>query len=591
MSKSQTKQTIKVFWKHAWTYPGLVIGTLFAIPLTTLINNFLPPLIAANVLNKLATGDFVQDDLVASFGPQLALYAIILVTGVFAWRFVDFFAWRLEARVQRDLAIHMYNHLLNLDANFHANNFSGSLVSQNNKVLGAYVRISDTTIYGTLPMIWGIIFTSVLLANRAPLFVVGLNTIVVIFVVTAIKITGNTRVASADYSAQETAQTGVLADSITNVLSIKSYSAQNYEERRFKKYTNKTERAFFKLLKFIAIQITSFALFTRVIQITSLIAGAVSVIYFDASIATVFLVLTYSSTIADQLFNFSNSSLRNYNRAFGDASQMTENLDLTPTILDPENPQKFTSVSGRINFTNVSFTHDGSKSSLFKDFSLHIKPGEKVGLVGHLGSGKTTLTRLLLRYSDVNAGVISLDNIDIRSVKQDDLHSKITYVPQEPLLFHRSLAENIAYGNPNAKQQEIQAVAKMAHAHEFIKELPEGYSTLVGERGVKLSGGQRQRVAIARAMLKNAPILVLDEATSALDSESEALIQDALWKLMNGKTAIAIAHRLSTIQKMDRIIVLDNGKIIEEGSHKELIRKGGKYAELWDRQSGGFIED
>jgi ATP-binding cassette subfamily B protein len=291
------------------------------------------------------------------------------------------------------------------------------------------------------------------------------------------------------------------------------------------------------------------------------------------------------------LFNFSNSSLRNYNRAFGDASQMTENLDLTPTILDPENPQKFTSVSGRINFTNVSFTHDGSKSSLFKDFSLHIKPGEKVGLVGHLGSGKTTLTRLLLRYSDVNAGVISLDNIDIRSVKQDDLHSKITYVPQEPLLFHRSLAENIAYGNPNAKQQEIQAVAKMAHAHEFIKELPEGYSTLVGERGVKLSGGQRQRVAIARAMLKNAPILVLDEATSALDSESEALIQDALWKLMNGKTAIAIAHRLSTIQKMDRIIVLDNGKIIEEGSHKELIRKGGKYAELWDRQSGGFIED
>ncbi len=162
---------------------------------------------------------------------------------------------------------------------------------------------------------------------------------------------------------------------------------------------------------------------------------------------------------------------------------------------------------------------------------------------------------------------------------------------QEPLLFHRSLAENISYSKPRVSQKEIEAVAKMAHAHEFIRSLPERYDTLVGERGVKLSGGQRQRVAIARAMLKNAPILVLDEATSALDSESEALIQDALWKLMEGRTAIVIAHRLSTIQKMDRIIVLDNGKILEEGSHKELLRKGGKYAELWNRQSGGFIED
>jgi ATP-binding cassette subfamily B protein len=222
---------------------------------------------------------------------------------------------------------------------------------------------------------------------------------------------------------------------------------------------------------------------------------------------------------------------------------------------------------------------------------LKIKAGEKVGLVGHSGSGKTTLTRILLRFSDIQKGTIAIDGQDITHITQDDLRRHIAYVPQEPILFHRSLAENIGYGQANASQAEIKAVAKLAHADEFIASLPEKYKTLVGERGVKLSGGQRQRVAIARAMLKNAPILVLDEATAALDSESEALIQDALWKLMEGRTAIVVAHRLSTIQKMDRIIVMDDGKVIEQGTHKELLRLNGQYAKLWQRQSGGFIED
>jgi ATP-binding cassette subfamily B protein len=184
-----------------------------------------------------------------------------------------------------------------------------------------------------------------------------------------------------------------------------------------------------------------------------------------------------------------------------------------------------------------------------------------------------------------------IDGQDIRDITQDDLHRKITYVPQEPMLFHRSLSENIGYGNIDATDEDIKKVSKLAYADEFIKDLPKGYSTLVGERGIKLSGGQRQRIAIARAMIKDSPLVVLDEATSALDSESEVLIQKALWKLMEGKTAIVIAHRLSTIQKMDRIIVMGNGKIIEEGSHTELIAKKGQYAELWAHQSGGFLED
>jgi ATP-binding cassette subfamily B protein len=241
-------------------------------------------------------------------------------------------------------------------------------------------------------------------------------------------------------------------------------------------------------------------------------------------------------------------------------------------------------------FKDVTFGHDADKP-LFKNLNLRIQSGEKIGLVGPSGGGKTTLTTLLLRFMDIQDGTISVDGQDISKVTQNDLRSRIAYVPQEPLLFHRSLRENIRYGQLDASDEMVEAVSKMANAHEFIDTLSDKYETLVGERGTKLSGGQRQRVAIARAMIKNAPILVLDEATSALDSESEELIQDALWRLMEGRTAIVIAHRLSTIQKMDRILVLKNGAIVEESSHRDLIRQGGVYADLWNRQSGGFIEE
>ncbi len=225
------------------------------------------------------------------------------------------------------------------------------------------------------------------------------------------------------------------------------------------------------------------------------------------------------------------------------------------------------------------------------DLNLEIAAGEKIGLVGHSGSGKTTLTKLLLRFNDIDGGEILIDGQNIANITQEDLRKCIAYVPQEPLLFHRTIRENIAYANPEASSKDIEEAAKKAYAQEFIEKLPKGYDTLVGERGVKLSGGQRQRVAIARAILKDAPILILDEATSALDSESEKLIQAALWELMKGRTAIVIAHRLSTIQRMDRILVLNDGEVIEQGKHAELLEKNGTYAKLWAHQSGGFIEE
>ncbi len=242
-------------------------------------------------------------------------------------------------------------------------------------------------------------------------------------------------------------------------------------------------------------------------------------------------------------------------------------------------------------FRNLWFTYPSSTRPLFRGLDLRIDAGEKVGLVGRSGAGKSSLTRLLLRLADVNEGVVLLGGQDVASVRQADLRSQIAYVPQDPVMFHRSVRDNIAFGRLDASDEEIRTAAELSHAAEFIEELPHGYDTLVGERGVKLSGGQRQRVAIARALLRRAPVLVLDEATSSLDSESEALIQQALLTLMDGRTTIVIAHRLSTVRVMDRLIVLEDGEVVEDGSHEELLASEGLYATLWRRQSGGFLGD
>ncbi|MBI2064635.1 MAG: ATP-binding cassette domain-containing protein, partial [Candidatus Yanofskybacteria bacterium] len=281
-------------------------------------------------------------------------------------------------------------------------------------------------------------------------------------------------------------------------------------------------------------------------------------------------------------------AITNSMRAVSDASEMVEIFEEKPDILDPEDPEPCRIADGRIVFDKISFAYE-DQNAIFKDFSLTIEPGQKVGLVGFSGSGKTTITKILLRFVDIAGGVLTIDGQDITKITQNDLRSRIAYVPQDPVLFHRSIEENIAYGRPDASEQEIIDVAKKANAHDFISKLSHGYKTFVGERGVKLSGGERQRIAIARAMLKNTPILVLDEATSSLDSVSEQYVQEAFSRLMDGRTTIAIAHRLSTIRKMDRIIVLDDGVISEEGSHKELIARGGEYYELWTHQSDGFI--
>ncbi len=590
---NSAQKTFRFYLSHVRRFPRLAIPSALILPINIIVNNYLPPLVLATILNRLSTHDYQEGQVWASFGSELVLYLVlVMLGGTLLWRVFDVVYWRLEGHVMRSISQQVFTKLIHESATFHANEFSGSLVSATNKLTGGYIRIADTTMFSVAPLFIGLVFVSIVMVSRSWLYTVVLITFSLSYITLSFYITREVRNRGRQLASAESKQTGVLADAITNIMAIKSFARERYEKERFAKATNLSYERLVSMMHSFQKQQVFLGSFTSFLSAASLAAAVVSVVTFDANIATAFLIFNYTSNIVGQLFQFSNNALRTYNRAIGDAHEMIDILDRPVEVVDPAKPEKVAMPHGNVSFKDVVFTHNGSDDALFEKLNIDIKAGEKIGLVGHSGSGKTSFTRVLLRFSDIDSGEILIDGQNIASVTQNDLHSRISYVPQEPLLFHRTIRENIAYGNPEASDADIRRAAKRAHAAEFIDQLPEGYETLVGERGVKLSGGQRQRIVIARAMLKDAPILVLDEATSALDSESEALIQDALWKLMEGRTAIVIAHRLSTIQHMDRIVVLDNGAIAEEGSHVQLLkRKSGTYAKLWAHQSGGFLED
>lgn len=595
MSHTPTNREIaSYYWRKMRKYPALLFSMIITAPLALLLNEFLPALIVANILDDLSSGNFIRGDVWGSFGSEIILaVGLSALGGVVIWRVNMYFNWKLEGNVLRDINMEIFDHLMNMSASFHANTFGGSLVSQTSKFSGAYIRVTDTTLFNVGGLFWALVFSNVLLINRAPVFVIVLDIISIFFVITAFAMTREVRRRGVIHAEAGNRQTGQLADSITNVMAIKSFAGEPTESGRFFDVSEKERTALMSLMRANMKAMAVFSVTNAIIYAVAIVAAVTSIVVYDANVATVFLVFAFTAEMRNRLWDFGNNAMRNYNRAFGDAQAMKEVLDTPVGVQDPEVPEPLKVKKGAISLKNMSFSHAESPQDdpLFKNLNLDIKPGEKIGLVGHSGSGKTTLTKLLLRFNDIDNGEILIDGQNIASITQSDLRKVVAYVPQEPLLFHRSIKENIAYGKPNATEKEILTAAKHANATEFVEKLPKQYATLVGERGVKLSGGQRQRIAIARAMLKDAPILVLDEATSALDSESEQLIQKALWTLMEGRTALVIAHRLSTIQKMDRIVVLDNGVIVEQGSHKQLLSKKGVYAKLWAHQSGGFLED
>lgn len=586
---STTSLVSKTYWKHAWKYPWHVLGVLITLPINVLAEQFVGPYVTALILDKIAQG---QTDFHA-FWPLFIIIAAAEVYAVVMWRFTVYLLWRLETHVMYDLADESFQYLMNQSYNFHANSFSGALVSYVSKYINAYAQLADTISFNMYRTICVYIFTIVLLINRAPFFVIAMLVVSVIYTVVMVKIKRKELEQNQDVARKESTQVGQLADSITNILTAKSYSGEGHELGLFNKTSEDVRQSTQKLINISNKNDLIGSSLIRGVFFIAIIAAVYAVTAGKTSLGTILLVVTYSGIIMDRLWGFS-SSFKQINRSIGNASDMVNMLQREPSVKDAENAERPVIKHGRLTFKNVDFTYEDSKNprQIFKDLSFTIPHGQKVGLVGPSGGGKSTITKLLLRYIDINGGAITIDGQNIASIKQSDLRSFISYVSQEPLLFHRSIYDNIRYSKPNATRREIMAAAKKAHVDTFVDRLADGYETIVGERGVKLSGGEKQRVAIARAILKDAPILVLDEATSALDSESEKLIQDALTKLMEKKTAIVIAHRLSTIQRLDRIIVLANGEVVEDGTHKELVaNKKGTYSKLWNHQTGGFIED
>jgi len=380
---------------------------------------------------------------------------------------------------------------------------------------------------------------------------------------------------------------GHVADSLMNMETIRAFAAERREADEHRSRVADSRRLTLRSWDYGNLRVDT--LIAPMSVLTNVLGLLVAIVFGGPGqgVEEVVVAFTYYSNATQIMFEF-NQIYRRLESSMTEAAQFTELLLDPPTVLDPAEPEPLAPRDTGIRFEAVTFAHAGAKP-IFQALDLDVPAGARIGLVGRSGGGKTTLTRLLLRMSDIGDGRILIGGQNISGLRQADLRSLIAYVPQEPAMFHRSLRDNIAFARPGATDKEIHAAAAAAHVTEFVDQLPDGFGTLVGERGVKLSGGQRQRVALARAILRDAPILLLDEATSALDSESELLVQDALWRLMEGRTALVVAHRLSTVAGMDRLVVLDRGSVVEQGTHEELLTSNGAYAKLWQHQSGGFL--
>ena len=579
-------ETLRLFWSTAAQYPVRLALSL-GVPVVTVVSaHFVGPWVIAQLLTM------IQEDTIswASARPLVVAYAVSQILGsIVGWRIALYTAWTFEVRGMRSLYERILNHLTRQSISFHSDRFSGSLVSQTNKLTSAFETFWDTVIWQIVPVATTVVAAVAITAFILPwyaLFLLLMSLTFVGFVVFSARTMERLNVVESQAS---TRMTGFLADVMTNISAVKAAGAEAAESATAGQLARRWEGSALSVMRAFLGYSTGFSTLTTVTNTGAVVAAVVASEQHYISVAAVYLATTYTLTVTSQLWEVT-QVMRNYNRVLGDAHDMVEILGLEPTVAD-QTGAVLQPGPGAVSFEHLRFTHEGAGGdALFQDFTLHIAPGEKIGLVGHSGSGKTTLVRLLLRFADVDAGSVRVDGQDLRSVTGASLRRSIAYVAQEPLLFHRSIAENIAYGRPEATEAQVRAAAERASADEFVERLPDGYRTLVGERGVKLSGGQRQRIAIARAVLQEASILVLDEATSALDSESEVHIQAALAEAMRGRTTIVIAHRLSTVQAMDRIVVLADGRIVEQGTHEQLLAAGRVYAGLWAHQSGGFLQ-
>jgi ATP-binding cassette subfamily B protein len=587
--KSTAGQVLKLYWQSLRPYVWWFCAATIAIAISAVLQVYVP-IYYRKFFDTLTTASDPQQA-----GPILIgiIVNILLLNGLI-WlsvRIGTVIQHYFQSRIMSRLKQNAFGYLIHHSYSFFTNSFTGALTQRVNRFGRSFDRLGDRFLWTLVPLSIGttgiIIVIWQTISPIISLVIIGWIIAFIVFNYFFSRWKVKYDIANAEIDSRAT---GLLSDSITNQNNIQLFTGESYEERSFTEITSKQASAttlswnLEALVGSVQSAITflaEFLLFYFAIQLWQ--QGKLT-------IGAFVLIQTYFVSLWARMWDISRY-VRDIYESFADAKEMAD-IILQPHEIKDVLGAKLLQVSeGKIDFNDVIFSFNQTRTVL-DTISVHIKGGEKVALIGPSGAGKSTFIRLLLRLYDVAGGAITIDDQNIKEVTLESLRQNLSLVPQDPILFHRSLKENIRYGRRDAIDEEVIQAGKLAHCDEFIKDLPLGYDTLVGERGIKLSGGERQRVAIARAILKNAPILILDEATSSLDSESESYIQDALDTLMRAKTVIVIAHRLSTIRKMDRIIVIDQGKILEEGSHDTLLQKEDSlYRKLWNLQAGGFLVD
>lgn len=521
--------------------------------------------------------------------PAILIVVNFIVFDNFTWRGITYIRAKFIPVILNHIIGESMDHVLGKSHQFYQDNLSGKISKQITNLADGVEKLTSSVACNFLRGA-SLLLTAIIAAYFVnPIFCFILVSWFILFSSASILMSKKLVMLSDAQASAESIVVGELVDSLSNHSNVRIFSRKAFENSRMAPFFEKQQKAytatyFYSLIMhsiqggLIAIMMASSCYFLVHLYSKNLV-----------TIGDFALILGLSMETGHMMW-FTMSEVDEFNKAVGRCKQSLMALMLPLEIQDKPNARALNCTHGQITFDNVKFHYKGTEP-LFQNKSIEIGAGQKVGLVGYSGGGKSTFVNLILRLYDATDGAILIDGQDIRDVTQDSLRENIAMIPQDPSLFHRSLMENIRYGRINASDEEVIEAAIKAHAHEFISTLPQGYYSLVGERGVKLSGGQRQRIAIARAILKNAPILILDEATSQLDSVTESLIQESLWELMQNKTTIVIAHRLSTLLHMDRILVFDKGKIYEDGTHSALLARGGLYKHLWDAQVGGFLGD
>lgn len=563
----------------------------FAVPalmgpaLGNICLGYLAPLMVAGIVGRLSEGAGATAEMLM---PYVLGFGALLLAGEVMWRIGMHFVNRTDACGMEYLGARGMEELLAKDAAFFHDNFAGALTKRVLSFSGSFEHFVDTLTFSIFAKFVPLGFASVVLWRYHPLLVVVLVGLIAFTgVVVAPLIRRRQRLVNLREAAKVRVS-GHVADVLSNMDTVRAFAAEHREAAENRVRLAEQRRLTLRSWDYGNLRVDTVVAPLAVVTSTAGLLLAVA-LRGGLGVEAIVVTFTYYANAVGIMFEF-NQVYRRMESVLTEAAQFTELL-LTPSaVADPEDPQPLRPADAGVTFERVAFAHTGHPR-LFDGLDLRIPAGTKIGLVGRSGGGKTTLTRLLLRFMDIEGGRILIGGQDISRLSQADLRGMIAYVPQDPAMFHRSLSDNIAFARPGATDAEIRAAAEAAHVTEFADDLPDGFDTLVGERGVKLSGGQRQRVALARAILRDAPILLLDEATSALDSESEILVQEALWRLMRDRTAIVVAHRLSTVVRMDRLVVLDQGRIVEQGDHHELLRAEGPYARLWHHQSGGFLAE